>query len=522
MWNAQRPAKKTITKKPDTRRRPPPMAFDDDIIAPPNLTLDISPLDVEGFVALPRRKTEPTELPEYARGRKYNRYSDVLPNPVTRVRLQQQGDEEYTTYYNANYVRGFGAHNAREYIAAQAPLSHTKATFVRMMWEKKTVAVVMTTNLIEKKKKKCEPYWPQKAGEEMELDDITITNTSCKQRDGFVKSMLTFTRGSESREICHFWYNTWPDHGVPRDDEGVMQAGPLVTMMEEVRSYRRRKDNCEAPLLVHCSAGIGRTGTLIAIDQAMTAMTQSAHVDIVGLIGRCREDRMAMVQETAQYKFAYQACIEYATKHKAADGNEIYAVATKKGLLRRHSTDEQWRELPSNGAGKQPIYATVGKLRQSDEDRPVFAPEEEQSLGLPENRVVSQSPSLPRRKMGLTGQPWFRTGYSRAQVEQMLSDSPPGTFLVRESSKPGHYALSVQEGGKISNLLIIPVKSEGTTQYKLGTTTSRMFANVTELVEHYVQNPVRENDSGVHVKLVANTTGSSSDRADDDDDDAEC
>eukprot|EP00730_Choanoeca_flexa_P019734 TRINITY_DN9649_c0_g1_i4.p1 TRINITY_DN9649_c0_g1~~TRINITY_DN9649_c0_g1_i4.p1 ORF type:complete len:667 (+),score=146.62 TRINITY_DN9649_c0_g1_i4:100-2001(+) len=265
-------------------------------------------LDVQAYKRLDLRMVR--DIPPEIRNnvRRYNRYNDILPTPGNRVYLRQIGDDEESTYINANYVPFSGKNN--EYIAAMGPLPATIPSFIRMMWEQKCVVCVMTTNFVEKGRRKCERYWPEDVGSTDTYGGIQVTNVEMIPADGFVQTRLRLTRNGVQREIMHFHYNTWPDRGVPTLD-GRPHTQPVVRMLTQVRNHRQQTDGSEAPMLVHCSAGVGRTGCFILIDQAFRMLEMQQRVDLVELIERNRRFRMAFVQTHPQYEFAWQAVAGY-------------------------------------------------------------------------------------------------------------------------------------------------------------------------------------------------------------------
>eukprot|EP00911_Craspedida_sp_UC1_P001020 UC1_evm1s764 len=196
-------------------------------------TIHLDPLDTEAYEALSLRKTRQEELPDHCLGRTMNRFKDILPNAVTRVRLSIVRGDVSSEYINANYIRGFRHHRAREYIAAQGPLPQTTSTFVRMLWERKVTSVVMLTRLVEKKggrqRKKCEPYFPgmeeistkadntgrkegRTNGKTLCYGGVNVTVASQEQRAGYTLTTLTLEYSGEQRTIRHYWYTSWPDH----------------------------------------------------------------------------------------------------------------------------------------------------------------------------------------------------------------------------------------------------------------------------------------------------------------------
>lgn len=231
----------------------------------------ILPLDEGAFLLLDNRTTLPEELPAYARGKTHNRYTNVLPNPITQVRLSIQHNDLETEYINANYIRGFGHRQARAYIAAQAPTTATLRAFVRMIWESGCVAIVMLTGLVELGKSKCAAYFP------VESDDATpavfgpvtveVVRRSPAAQTGWMVSTLQLRMGSETRKVQHYWCKSWPDHDVPVDTQGHSVLSDTISMLRTIRDHHDMHGN-DAPLLVHCSAGVGRTGTFISMDQA--------------------------------------------------------------------------------------------------------------------------------------------------------------------------------------------------------------------------------------------------------------
>eukprot|EP00054_Salpingoeca_dolichothecata_P014954 m.85200 g.85200 ORF g.85200 m.85200 type:complete len:633 (-) comp21251_c0_seq2:242-2140(-) len=262
------------------------------------------------FKALDNNLTMPEEIPECVRNKKHNRYMDILPNPKTRVPLDKIGDDETSEYINANFVRSFDG-NPTFYVAAMGPKPLTVNNFWRMLMKHKICCIVMTTGLLEKGKTKCERYWPAQADGKTSLTfgTIKVVTESSKPHPGFIRSVIKATDGSESHTLVHYWYNTWPDHGVPTAADGSLYVDDVLGMMKVVHKEFK---NPSTPILVHCSAGIGRTGTIIAIDHATRILELSAEVDLFEVIKTIREDRCALVQHLQQFDFVHRACIRHA------------------------------------------------------------------------------------------------------------------------------------------------------------------------------------------------------------------
>lgn len=305
-----------------------------------------------------------------------------------------------------------------------------------------------------------------------------------------------------------FWFNSWPDHDVPTDDHGNIDARSILSLVGEVRACRRRLRRAN-PILVHCSAGIGRTGAFIAIDHAVNAMQSRNQVDVTEIIKTLREDRMGMVQSTSQYKFIYQACLTYAStrfaKAVVLTGVPTTSVsvgdALRKDTLNKNGT---WKmHKLEDGLATFELRANAAPMRLSPNDK-VIIPEDAEDDGAP--RVPkSKSPETRRKKLKehpLEAQPWFRGSASRVQVEELLRDAPHGMFIVRPSSKEGLFAVSVQHGNltygddpAITNMLCIPVaQGNGKVKYKLGDYGDVLFDDVVLLVMYFMENPYAVNE----------------------------
>ncbi|XP_051971225.1 receptor-type tyrosine-protein phosphatase H-like isoform X4 [Xyrauchen texanus] len=238
-------------------------------------------------------------LPE---NKKKNRFSNVLAYDCSRVHLTIN-DEGDSDYINANYMPGFGSAK-REYIAAQGPLPNTVNDFWRMIWEKRSGVIIMVTNCIESGRTKCEQYWP--------LDYtpciygnllVTIISENKAQswtlREFTVKNKET----SEIRTVRHFHFTAWPDHGVPESTEELIRFRGLVRQHIESSSSA-------GPTVVHCSAGVGRTGTLIALDVLLQQLQTEKAVGIAAFIHSMRLNRPLMVQTESQYVFLHQCIMD--------------------------------------------------------------------------------------------------------------------------------------------------------------------------------------------------------------------
>eukprot|EP00049_Salpingoeca_infusionum_P018665 m.358235 g.358235 ORF g.358235 m.358235 type:complete len:766 (+) comp18079_c0_seq1:269-2566(+) len=270
----------------------------------------LSPLDMGGFKALSQNIQKHECVPEAVRNKKFNRHLDVLPDPRTRVNLPMINGDETTTYINANYVRGADG-NPKRYICAMGPLPATLKNWWRMIWQEKVTCIMMVTGLIEKKQKKCERYWAPKKGQKVKVADMFVQTRGTSEGKGYLRSLLEIThQNGETRRIMHYWYNTWPDHSVPKTPDGKPDAANLLYMIRDgARSEAELSEG--GPLLVHCSAGVGRSGVVMAVEHTCQLLEANGTADIVSVIKNIRNDRVALVQHTEQYTLCQEAALLY-------------------------------------------------------------------------------------------------------------------------------------------------------------------------------------------------------------------
>ncbi|XP_057318195.1 tyrosine-protein phosphatase non-receptor type 7-like isoform X1 [Microplitis mediator] len=249
----------------------------------------------------------PLNLPEkvdiFGAGVK-NRYSGVLPNPHSRVVLRGF-DNPVASYINANYIRGYDGENKR-YIATQGPLASTVADFWRMVWTEKVSGVVMMTRLFEAAKAKCDVYFPLENNSRIQAGPFTITVTSITNRDGYMVRDIELRHEGERRNVTHYWYDSWPDHAVPQAADSLVSLAAVINTLP-------------GPVVVHCSAGIGRTGCFIALATGMIQLARDGRVDVLGILCQMRYDRGGMIQTAEQYEFVHKALCLF---EQTLDGNE--------------------------------------------------------------------------------------------------------------------------------------------------------------------------------------------------------
>ncbi|XP_066180706.1 receptor-type tyrosine-protein phosphatase C isoform X2 [Sylvia atricapilla] len=232
-----------------------------------------------------------------------NRYIDILPYDHNRVELSELPGDPGSDYINASYIDGFK--EPRKYIAAQGPKDETTDDFWRMIWEQKATIIVMVTRCEEGKRNKCAQYWPSMENGTATYGDIIVKIHESKTCPDYVIQKLHITNGRErtaGRDVTHIQFTSWPDHGVPEDPHLLLKLRRRVNALSNFFS---------GPIVVHCSAGVGRTGTYIGIDAMLEGLDTEGRVDVYGYIVKLRRQRCLMVQVESQYILIHQALVEY-------------------------------------------------------------------------------------------------------------------------------------------------------------------------------------------------------------------
>ncbi|XP_073747998.1 tyrosine-protein phosphatase non-receptor type 13 isoform X11 [Callorhinus ursinus] len=238
--------------------------------------------------------------------RRKNRYKNILPYDATRVPLGDQGG-----YINASFIKIPVGKEEFVYIACQGPLPTTVGDFWQMIWEQKSTVIAMMTQEVEGEKIKCQRYWPNVLGQTtMVSDRLRLALVRMQQLKGFVVRAMALEeiQTGEIRHISHLNFTAWPDHDTPS------QPDDLLTFISYMRHIHR-----SGPIITHCSAGIGRSGTLICIDVVLGLISQDLEFDISDLVRCMRLQRHGMVQTEDQYIFCYQVILYVLTRLQAEE-----------------------------------------------------------------------------------------------------------------------------------------------------------------------------------------------------------
>ncbi|XP_026059721.1 receptor-type tyrosine-protein phosphatase S isoform X8 [Carassius auratus] len=228
-----------------------------------------------------------------------NRYANVIAYDHTRVALSNNDGVPGGDYINANFIDGYRRQGS--YIATQGPMPDTFSDFWRMVWEQHTANIIMITKLEEKSRNKCDQYWPSRGTETYGLMQVNLLDT-VELATYCVRTFALFKSGSgEKREVRQFQFTAWPDQGVPE------HPTPFLAFLRRVKACNPPD---AGPIVVHCSAGVGRTGCFIVIDAMLERVKQEKTIDIYGHVTLMRSQRNYMVQTEEQYVFIYEALLE--------------------------------------------------------------------------------------------------------------------------------------------------------------------------------------------------------------------
>ncbi|XP_028970203.2 receptor-type tyrosine-protein phosphatase beta [Esox lucius] len=266
-------------------------------------------------------RNQPLDASRQPENRGKNRYNNILPYDSTRVKLSFQEDDPCSDFINASYIPGNNFR--REYIATQGPLPGTKDDFWRMVWEHDVYNIVMVTQCVEKGRVKCDQYWPSDR-EPLYYGDLVVQmHSESVLAEWTIREFNIHSEGrpGHPRVVRHLHYTVWPDHGVPETTQSLIQ------FVRTVRDYIDRSPSTGATV-VHCSAGVGRTGTFIVLDRVLQQLDVRGTVDIYGCVFDLRLHRSHMVQTECQYAYLHQCVRDVlrARKLRSEQENPLYPI----------------------------------------------------------------------------------------------------------------------------------------------------------------------------------------------------
>ncbi|XP_053174088.1 tyrosine-protein phosphatase non-receptor type 18, partial [Scomber japonicus] len=271
----------------------PPLLNHTDVSAGPCLTVRLQALKLK------KELNQTNEAGALKENIKKNRYKDILPYDQNRVVLSLLTSDSDSDYINASFIKG--ATSGRSYIACQGPLSNTVIDFWRMIWQHDVKVIVMACRVIEMGKKKCQCYWAEER-QSAAFGPFTVSNemeTLCN--DDVIVRNLTVTFQQSSRSLVHYQFLSWPDHDVPYEAAGVLDL--LVRT-------RNSQGTHTGPMVVHCSAGCGRTGVICSLDYIRDLLVTKkigADFSIKQIVQDIRIQRPSAVQTKEQYQFIFIA-----------------------------------------------------------------------------------------------------------------------------------------------------------------------------------------------------------------------
>ncbi|XP_066549290.1 FERM and PDZ domain-containing protein 2 [Amia ocellicauda] len=237
-----------------------------------------------------------------------NRYRDILPYDKTRVPVGERQE-----YINASYIRMSVGPEEKWYISSQGPLPGTIDLFWQMVWENKSDVIAMMTQEEERGRVKCHKYWPEKLNVPMDTSRYQLLLDNCQTHEHFQIKIIKMVEKEtgDTHLVKHLKFTTWPDHGTPRSSEHLVR---FICYMRAVHKH--------GPVIVHCSAGIGRAGVLICSDVILSQIENDLSINVSDIVKEMRQQRYGMIQTKEQYLFCYRLWLEVLQSILLLHGNQ--------------------------------------------------------------------------------------------------------------------------------------------------------------------------------------------------------
>uniref|UniRef100_A0A0R3S4X2 Tyrosine phosphatase n=1 Tax=Elaeophora elaphi TaxID=1147741 RepID=A0A0R3S4X2_9BILA len=340
-----------------------------------------------------------------------NRYKDVLCIDETRVVLQM-GEADYI---HANYVKGDPLQNP--FICTQGPLQITVNDFWIMVMQERVSNIIMLCNIVEAGKDKCFQYWPQDAGSSLKFGEVQITcaEVNDSKDTTFIISVLQAENKDTRLTIKHIRWKEWPDKGVP------------TSILAPFRILKIVRQSLHRATIVHCSAGIGRTGCIVAIEMGLQQILSGKPLFLIDMIKKLRSMRMSAVQTDEQLVYVVRCLVAYADvcglfnskpelQEKAEKfSNDYTAMLALKKAARVHKVTA----LPE--AERIAVQATVVKVEEKKEEPSQRSIQEILERGMPVVQKQLQPIQISENEKQLQ------------KIEQPLS---PSSVPIPQSEKP--------------------------------------------------------------------------------------
>lgn len=296
-----------------------------------------------------------------------NRYNNILAFEETRVKLQRINDDPFSDYINGNYVDGFDS--PRKFISTQGPTPYTFNDFWRMVWEQKVGIIVMVTRCVERNRIKCGEYWPQQSSDSVKYGNIIVENVGQNVSKHFtiIRFDVTNAQRNITRTLFHIQFTSWPDFGVLPTaspildiiafiDEQQKELAEQLKLEQPASNGSSTKQELEGsgeyetpnsvfepnnlypPVIIHCSAGVGRTGTFTCISNSVERLQKTGLIDIYSTVKKIREQRAFSIQTPEQYQFCYTGILEHVIRERDGDTSDI--ENSLMAFLRRESSSD--------------------------------------------------------------------------------------------------------------------------------------------------------------------------------------
>lgn len=267
------------------------------------------------FQKLERRSEQLTTSSAQCNGNaEKNRYKDVLPYEETRVRLNPRKNSNGSDYINADFVKMKVGTRTYRYIATQGPMENTATDFWQMTWEQNVRIIVAATDNKIDNKNACYPYWPEDSGSRKCFESFEVETVSVRDATSFKVRTFSLRQSSQpkqSRLIFHLHFTDWPDHGVPEDPKNFLEFLDELESARQQVSIGQGHINDMDPVMVHCTAGVGRTGVIILTDLMLAYIQSNQRINVLKSLVDLRCQRMLLVANFGQYRFVYTTLIHF-------------------------------------------------------------------------------------------------------------------------------------------------------------------------------------------------------------------